>query len=196
MSKQIQMCYNIFGEEVPYEELLKASGQLGSKEERLISRLSDIRGNITIDEIIEDMEIEYNTIYTIIEKIMNDLTQYKIYYNKKVELEELDTYVELIYDILIFKEYKDVAEELLANFRVFSAYFKNNYCIEILIPHFCDCSKCTEEYDDELIYLDNITEFVDRLSDVYDMIIEETPLNKVIQEICESNGTKKTFEFY
>ena len=46
MSKQIQMCYNIFGEEVPYDELLKASGQLGSKEEQLISRLSDIRCNI------------------------------------------------------------------------------------------------------------------------------------------------------
>jgi ABC-type uncharacterized transport system ATPase subunit len=52
------------------------------------------------------------------------------------------------------------------------------------------------KYNEETIYLNNITEFVNRLADVDDINIEETPLNKVIQEICESNGTRKTFEFY
>lgn len=194
MSKQ--MCYNIFGEEVPYVELLKASGQLGSKEEQLISRLVDIRGSLTIDEIMEDLEVEYSTIYTIIEKIIDDLTQQYRIYNKKVKLEELEVYIGLIYDILIFKEYEDIAEELLLNFRIFSTYFKDNYHIEILTPHFCDCSKCTEKYNEETIYLNDITEFVNRLADVDNMNIEETPLNKVIQEICESNGTRRTFELF
>ena len=194
MSKQ--MCYNIFGEKVPYVELLKASGQLGSKEEQLILRLVNIRGSLTIDEIMEDLEVEYSTIYTIIEKIIDDLTQQYRIYNKKVKLEELEVYIGLIYDILMFKKYEDIAEELLLNFRIFSTYFKGNYCIEILTPHFCDCSKCTEKYNEETIYLNDITEFVDRLADVDDMNIEETPLNKVIQEICESNGARRTFELF
>ena len=35
-----------------------------------------------------------------------------------------------------------------------------------------------------------------RPADVDDINIEETPLNKVIQEICESNGTRRTFELF
>jgi hypothetical protein len=37
--------------------------------------------------------------------------------------------------------------------RDYRAYFKGNYCIEILTPHFCDCSKCTEKYNEETITL-------------------------------------------
>ena len=156
----------------------------------------DIRGSLTIDEIMEDLEVEYSTIYTIIEKIIDDLTQQYRIYNKKVKLEELEVYIGLIYDILIFKKYEDIAEELLLNFRIFSTYFKDNYHIEILTPHFCDCSKCTEKYNEETIYFNDITEYVNRLADVDDMNIEETPLNKVIQEIYESNGTRRTFELF